>query len=55
MPIAGDTVTCSPTDVLTAVQGALEAHDSDVIRCDCQYVCDGVYSLVLRTTVDSPQ
>jgi len=33
LSVAGDTVTGSPTDILTSVQGALEDHDPDILVC----------------------
>ncbi|WP_225336096.1 type B DNA-directed DNA polymerase [Halomicrobium urmianum] len=52
LSIAGDTVTGSPTDILTTVQGALEAHDPDVLVCSTSEIIPTLYEMATTTGVD---
>ncbi|GAB3328738.1 type B DNA-directed DNA polymerase [Haloplanus salinarum] len=50
--VAGDTVTGSPTDLLTAVQGALDAHDPDVLVCSTSEIVPTLYEMATEAGVD---
>ncbi len=52
LSVAGDTVTGSPTDILTAVQGALEAHDPDVLVCSTSEIVPTLYEMATDAGVD---
>ena len=52
LAVAGDTVTGSPTDILTAVQGALEAHDPDVLVCSTSEIVPTLYEMAAAAGVD---
>ncbi|RLM42031.1 type B DNA-directed DNA polymerase [Haloarcula sp. Atlit-47R] len=52
LSVAGDTVTGSPTDILTAVQGALEAHDPDILVCSTSEIVPTLYEMATDTGVD---
>ncbi|GAA0262652.1 type B DNA-directed DNA polymerase [Halobacterium noricense] len=45
LSVAGNTVTGSPTDLLTAVQGTLEAHDPDVLVCSTSEIVPTLYEM----------
>ncbi|WP_408960742.1 type B DNA-directed DNA polymerase [Natrinema sp. 74] len=52
LSVAGDTVTGSPTNILTAVQGALEAHDPDVLVCSTSEIVPTLYEMATDAGVD---
>jgi DNA polymerase I len=52
LSVAGDTVTGSPTDLLTAVQVALEAHDPDVLVCSTSEIVPTLYEMAASAGVD---
>ncbi|WP_049911833.1 type B DNA-directed DNA polymerase [Halorubrum kocurii] len=52
LSIAGDTVTASPTDLLTAVQGALDAHDPDVLVCSTSEIIPTLHEMATDAGVD---
>ncbi|AGB34150.1 DNA polymerase elongation subunit (family B) (plasmid) [Natrinema pellirubrum DSM 15624] len=52
LSVAGDTVTGSPTDLLTAVQGALDAHDPDVLVCSTSEIVPTLYEMATDAVVD---
>jgi DNA polymerase I len=52
MAVAGDTVTGSPTDLLTAVQGTLEEHDPDVLACSTSEIIPTLYKMATDAGVD---
>jgi len=52
LSVAGDAVTGSPTDLLTAVQGALEAHDPDVLICSTSEIVPTLYKMATAAGVD---
>ncbi|AXG08300.1 type B DNA-directed DNA polymerase (plasmid) [Haloplanus rubicundus] len=52
LSVAGDTVTGSPTDILTAVQGALEAYDPDVLVCSTSEIVPTLYEMATDAGVD---
>ncbi|MDL0138691.1 type B DNA-directed DNA polymerase [Halobacterium salinarum] len=52
LSVAGDTVTGSPTDILTAVQGALDAHDPDVLVCSTSEIVPTVHEMATDAGVD---
>jgi len=52
LSVAGDTVTGSPTDILTAVQGALDAHDPDVLVCSTSEIVPTLYEMATDAGVD---
>jgi len=52
LSVAGDTVTGSPTDILTAVQGALDAHDPDVLVCSTSGIVPTLYEMATEAGVD---
>ncbi|OYR80223.1 DNA polymerase I, partial [Halorubrum distributum] len=52
LSVTGDTVTGSPTDILTAVQGALEAHDPDVLVCSTSEIVPTLYEMATDAGVD---
>jgi len=45
LTVAGDTVSGSPADILTAVQGALAAHDPDVLVCSTSEIVPSLYEM----------
>jgi len=45
LSVAGDTVTGSPTDILTSVQGALEDHDPDIFVCSTSEIIPTLYEM----------
>jgi len=52
LSVAGDTVTGSPTDILTAVQGVLETHDPDVLVCSTSEIIPTLYEMATDAGVD---
>jgi len=52
LSVAGDTVTGSSTDILTAVQGALETHDPDVLVCSTSEIVPTLYEMATDAGVD---
>ncbi|MDG5775236.1 type B DNA-directed DNA polymerase [Haloarculaceae archaeon H-GB2-1] len=52
LTVAGDTVTGSPTDILTAVQGALDAHDPDVLVCSTSEIVPTLHEMATDAGVD---
>ena len=52
LSVAGDTVTGSPTDLLTAVQGALETYDPDVLVCSMSEIVPSLYEMAKDAGVD---
>ncbi|THE63138.1 type B DNA-directed DNA polymerase [Salinadaptatus halalkaliphilus] len=52
LTVAGDTVTGSPTDILTVVQGALDAHDPDVLVCSTSEIVPTLHEMATGTSVD---
>src|SRR6056297_3209820 len=52
LSVAGDTVTGSPTDLLTAVQGALDARDPDVLVCSTSEIVPTLHEMATDAGVD---
>jgi len=52
LTVAGDAVTGSTMDILTAVQGALEAHDPDVLVCSTSEIIPTLYEMATAAGVD---
>jgi len=52
LTVDGDAVTGSPTDILTAVQGALDAHDPDVLVCSTSEIIPTLYEMATDAGVD---
>ena len=52
LSVADDTVTGSPTELLTAVQGVLEAHDPDVLVCSTSEIVPTLYEMATDAGVD---
>jgi len=52
LSVAGDTVTGSPTDILTAVRGAFEAHDPDVLVCSTSEMIPTLHEMAMAAGVD---
>ncbi|WP_246989585.1 type B DNA-directed DNA polymerase [Halorientalis marina] len=52
LSVAGDTVTGSSTDILTAVQGALDAHDPDVLVCSTSEIVPTLHEMATDAGVD---
>jgi len=52
LSIAGDTVTGSPTDILTAVQAALEEHDPDILVCSTSEIIPTLYEMAAAAGID---
>jgi len=52
LSVAGDTVTGSPTDLLTAVQGALGTHDPDVLVCSTSEIIPTLHEMAADAGVD---
>ena len=52
LSVAGDTVTGSPTDILTAVQGALDAHDPDVLVCSTSEIVPTLHEMATEAGVE---
>jgi len=51
LAVAGDTVIGSPTEILTAVQGALEAHDPDVLVCSTSEIVPTLYEMATHAGI----
>ncbi|WP_340100923.1 type B DNA-directed DNA polymerase [Salinibaculum salinum] len=45
LSVDGDTVTGSPTDILTAVQAALEAHNPDILVCSTSEIVPTLHKM----------
>ena len=52
LSVAGDTVSGSPTDILTAVQGAIDAHDPDILVCSTNEIIPTLYEMAAAAGVD---
>ncbi|MDR5673606.1 type B DNA-directed DNA polymerase [Halalkaliarchaeum sp. AArc-GB] len=52
LSVAGDTVTGSPTDILTAVQRALEEYDPDVLVCSTSEIVPTLHEMATDASVD---
>jgi DNA polymerase I len=52
LSVAGDTVTGSPTDILTVVQEALDAHDPDVLVCSTSEIVPTLHEMATDAGVD---
>jgi len=52
LSVDGDTVTGSPTNILTTVQGALEAHDPDVLVCSTSEIIPTLYEMATDADID---
>ena len=49
---AGDTVTGPPADLLIAVQGALDAHDPDILVCSTSEIVSTLYEMATDAGID---
>ncbi|QLH78419.1 type B DNA-directed DNA polymerase [Halosimplex rubrum] len=52
LSVAGDTVIGSPTDLLPAVQGALDAHDPDVLVCSTSEIVPTLHEMATDAGID---
>ena len=52
LSVAGDTVTGSPTDILTRVQSVLEDQDPDVLVCSTSGIIPTLYEMAATAGVD---
>ncbi|WP_277543493.1 type B DNA-directed DNA polymerase [Haloarcula laminariae] len=52
LSVAGDTVTGSPTDILTAVQEGLEAHNPDILVCSTSGIVPTLYEMSMDAGID---
>jgi DNA polymerase I len=52
LSVAGDTVTGSPTEILSAVQAALDAHDPDILVCSTSEIIPTLYDMATTASVD---
>ncbi|WP_262181668.1 type B DNA-directed DNA polymerase [Haloarcula laminariae] len=52
LSVAGDTVTGSPTDILTAVQEGVEAHNPDVLVCSTSGIVPTLYEMATDAGID---
>jgi len=52
LSVAGDTATGSPTDILTAVQAALEDQNPDILVCSASEVIPTLYEMAAAAGVD---
>ncbi|MES3160291.1 MAG: type B DNA-directed DNA polymerase, partial [Halorubrum sp.] len=52
LSVAGDTVTGSPTDILSAVQTALDGHNPDVLVCSTSEIVPTLYEMAMDAGVD---
>ncbi|SNR66081.1 DNA polymerase I [Halorubrum ezzemoulense] len=52
LSIAGDTVTGSPTEILTAVQAALEDQNPDILVCSTSEIIPTLYEMAAAAGVD---
>ncbi|TKX72364.1 type B DNA-directed DNA polymerase [Halorubrum sp. GN11_10-6_MGM] len=52
LSIAGDTVTGSPTEILTAVQAALEDQNPDILVCSTSEIISTLYEMAAAAGVD---
>ena len=52
LSVDGDTVTGSPTDILTAIQAVLEEHDPDILVCSTSEIIPTLYEMAAAAGVD---
>jgi len=52
LSVAGDTVTGSPSELLTAVQRALDTHDPDVLVCSTSEIIPTLYEMATDAGVE---
>ena len=52
LSIAGDTVTGSPTEILTAVQAALDDQNPDILVCSTSEIIPTLYKMAAAASVD---
>lgn len=52
LSVAGDTVIASPTDILTAIQAALEEHNPDVLVCSTSEIISTLYEMAATAGVN---
>ena len=52
LSVDGDTTTGSPTDILTAVQAALEEHNPDILVCSTSEIIPTLYGMAAAADVD---
>jgi len=52
LSLAGDTITGSPTDILTAIQAALEERDPDILVCSTSEIIPTLYEMAAAAGVD---
>lgn len=52
LSVAGDTVTGSPTDILTAVQTALEKQNPDILVCSTSEIVPTLYGMAAAAGID---
>jgi DNA polymerase elongation subunit (family B) len=52
LSVADDTVTGLPTYALTAVQGAIDAHDPDILVCSTSDIVPTLYEMATVASVD---
>src|SRR6056297_1485172 len=52
LSVAGDTVTGSPTGILTAVQGALEDQNPDILVCSTSEIIPTLYEMAAAAGID---
>jgi len=52
LSVAGDTVTGSPIEILTAVQAALDTHDPDILVCSTSEIIPTLYEMATTAGVD---
>ncbi len=50
--VAGDTVTGTPTEILTTVQAALESYDPDVLVCSTSEIVPTLHEMATDASVD---
>ncbi len=50
--VAGDIITGSPEDVLTAVQAAIETHEPDILVCSTSEIIPTLYEMATAAGVD---
>ena len=52
LSVDGDTIPGSPTDILTAVQAALEKHNPDILVCSTSEIIPTLYGMAAAADVD---
>ncbi|OVE82944.1 type B DNA-directed DNA polymerase [Natronolimnobius baerhuensis] len=52
LSVAGETISGSPMDILTAVQAALETHDPDILVCSTSEIIPALYKMATAAGVD---